>query len=140
MTIGESAAKQLVHAEIPFRHKVWATLVSLLVCMVNRMALSRAWTPVKESGPRHSIAVPTPAPRQLSKGAGLCIRMEVVPRGGMFKGCSAAEVRLNLIPQGRLDARRKGPFDSIKGVNFPCCTLQFFILYPPSQYQSPSVA
>jgi hypothetical protein len=69
---------------------------------------------VKESGPRHSTAVSIPAPRQLPKGAGLCIRMEVVSRGGRFEGCSAAEVRINLIPQGRLGARQKGPFDSIK--------------------------
>jgi hypothetical protein len=61
-------------------------------------------------------------------------------QGGRFEGCSAAEVRLNLIPQGRLDARQKGPFDSIKGVNFSCRTLQFFIPYPPSQCQSPSAA
>jgi hypothetical protein len=69
---------------------------------------------VKESGPRHSAAVSIPAPRQLPKGAGLCIRMEVMTRAGRFEGCLAAEVRLNLTPQGRLGARQKGPFDNIK--------------------------
>jgi hypothetical protein len=60
----------------------------------------------KRVGLRHSAAIPIPAPRQLLKGAGLCIRIEVITRSGKFKGCSAAEVRLNLIPQGRLNTRQ----------------------------------
>jgi hypothetical protein len=51
----------------------------------------------KEFGLGHSVAVSIPAPRQLLKGAGLCICKEVVSRGKRFKGCLAAEVKLNLI-------------------------------------------
>jgi hypothetical protein len=37
MAISESVAKQLVHTQDFFRPEVWATLVSLLVCVVKRI-------------------------------------------------------------------------------------------------------
>jgi hypothetical protein len=56
-----------------------------------------------------------PAPRQLPKGARLVHIHGGDCQGEGFEGCSAAEVRLYLTLQGRLDTRQKAPFDRIKG-------------------------
>jgi hypothetical protein len=41
--------------------------------------------PVKGSGPRHNIVIIIPIPCQLSKGAGLYIRIEVITRAEDLK-------------------------------------------------------
>ena len=119
-----------LNARDPFRHQVWQLRCLYWCIWLAGLYHQGGLPPTKESGLRHRVAV-QPTSRKLPKSgthssyfeASMCTRMEVMSRGGKFEGGSAAEVRLHLTPQGRLDARQKGPFDSIKGANSPFRTL-----------------
>ena len=88
------SATELIHARDPFIHEVRVTLVSLLMWMVNSIALLQGVNAGEKVRTKAQRSSTNPAPLQLPKKADLCIRIEMVNGDGRFSGCSAAEVRL----------------------------------------------
>jgi uncharacterized membrane protein len=88
--IDRSIAEQLFYAREPFRYEVWATAVSLLVCIVERMVLSgavnadeRVWSKAAQLYNAHAASAAQGGKYSSSK-AGMCVRMEVMNRGRSF--------------------------------------------------------